>query len=305
MIINEEEVARMASEAGFDACGVTETGSMEEESAYLTQWIERGYAGNMGYMGRNRELRADPRLIVPGAKCAIVTLTSYYPRERQPEGEPRIAAYAWGADYHYVIKQKLHAVAERVTAAVPGSRYGVFTDSAPIFERRLAERAGLGWIGKSGMLIHPTLGSYTLIGTILTTAEIAHRERRVENRCGSCTACMESCPTGAIVAPQTVDARRCISYQTIENREAMPEWMEEAAGDRLFGCDCCIEACPWNRRLAPHGHKELEPMEGLFGMEWEGLTRGAFDRMFAHSPLRRAGYKKIKERLAAIRKQCT
>ena len=307
MNITEEEIARYAGEAGFDACGVTDIGPMPEDSAYLTRWNALGYAGNMGYMNRYTGLRADPTLLLPGARCAVVTLLSYYPRERQPEDAPQIATYAYGADYHYIVKHKLRHIADRLTERLPGSSSAVFTDSAPLFERQLAQRAGLGWIGKSGMLINPRLGSYTFIGTLLTTAKIVHSTKTTENRCGNCTVCIESCPTRAIIAPYTLDARRCISYQTIENREPMPEWIAGVAANRLFGCDGCLEACPWNRHLHPHNHQELNPLEGLFGMDWANLTRGGFDRMFAHSPLRRAGYRKIKERINAIMesKRCT
>ena len=243
-------------------------------------------------------MRANPQELLLGAKSMIIVLLNYYPQEWQPKEKPQIAAYAYGNDYHHIVKSKLTLLAEEINKVMP-HRYVVFCDSAPVMERAWAVRAGLGWIGRNGMLVNPKFGTFTFIGTLITTLEL-EPNTPMENRCGTCKRCIEACPTGTILDNKTIDARRCLSYQTIEKRGEIDEELKELAGNTLYGCDRCQLVCPWNRFAHPHNHPELEPIEGIFNIDWKSMTRSEFSKQLKFSPMQRAGLKKIKLRYNQI-----
>ena len=282
----------------FDAWGVARIEPIDEEIAHLRKWLESGYAGEMRYMHNNLHLRANPKELLPEAKSMIMVLMNYYPRQWQPADRPQIAAYAYGNDYHHIVKSKLTELAEEINKVAP-HKYAVFCDSAPVLERYWAARAGLGWIGKNGMLVNPKLGTFTFIGTLITSLDLEPRGE-MENRCGTCRKCIDTCPTGAII-DKTIDARKCLSYQTIEKRGEVDNELIEVAGNTLYGCDRCQLACPWNRFAHPHKHPELEPIEGIFEIDWASMSRSEFNRKLKFSPMQRAGLKKIKARYMQIK----
>ena len=281
----------------FDAWGVARIEPIDEEIAHLRKWLESGYAGEMRYMHNNLHLRANPKELLPEAKSMIMVLMNYYPKEWQPKDRPQIAAYAYGNDYHHIVKSKLTELAEEINKVAP-HKYAVFCDSAPVLERYWAARAGLGWIGKNGMLVNPKLGTFTFIGTLITSLDL-EPSGEMENRCGTCRKCIDTCPTGAII-DKTIDARKCLSYQTIEKRGEVDNELIEVAGNTLYGCDRCQLACPWNRFAQPHNHPGLEPIEGIFELDWASMSRSEFNRKLKFSPMQRAGLKKIKARYMQI-----
>lgn len=291
----KNRIREWSGEFGFEACGFAEIKPLVCGMRFLSDWLDRGYAGDMAYMYDNLSKRYDPRELLPGARTMIMFLMNYYPRRWQPENQPEIAVYAYGRDYHYVVKERLRKIAERID----NHEYRVFCDSAPVLERYWAERAGLGWIGRSGMLINPKMGTYTFIGTLITTLELPG-DSPMSNRCGRCRKCIEACPTKAIVNDAVLDARRCLSYQTIEKRGSVDESLLRIAGARLYGCDRCMQVCPWNRFAHPGDIEELAPVEGLFDLDWKKLTRGEFNRVLKYSPMQRAGYKKLRTRIDEI-----
>lgn len=281
----------------FDAIGVASIEPIDEEMARLKEWLENGYAGEMRYMHNNLHLRANPCELLPEARSMIMVLMNYYPHQWQPAGKPQIAAYAYGNDYHHIVKSKLTQLAEEIDKVEP-HKYAIFCDSAPVLERYWAAKAGLGWIGRNGMLVNPQLGTFTFIGTLITSLEIEPCEH-IKNRCGTCQRCIDACPTRAI-RNRTIDARRCLSYQTIEKRGDIDVDLVDLAENTLYGCDRCQLACPWNRFAHPHNHIELEPIDGIFELDWSAMSRSEFNRRLKFSPMQRAGLKKIKERYCQI-----
>ena len=282
----------------FDAWGVARIEPIEDEIDRLKEWIGNGYHAEMQYMVRNIELRANPCELLPNARSMIMGLMNYYPHEWQPDNLPQIAAYAYGNDYHHIVKSKLTQIAEEINKIAP-HKYAVFCDSAPIMERAWAVRAGLGWIGRNGMLVNPKLGTFTFIGTLITTLDL-EPSRPMENHCGTCQKCIEACPTRAILGNKTIDARRCLSYQTIEKRGDIDNELIDLAGNTLYGCDRCQLACPWNRFAKPHNHPELMQIDGIFNLDWASMTRSEFNNRLKFSPMQRAGLKKIKSRYNQI-----
>ena len=282
----------------FDAWGVARIEPIEDEIDRLKEWIGNGYHAEMQYMARNIELRANPCELLSDARSMIMVLMNYYPHEWQPDNLPRIAAYAYGNDYHHIVKSKLTQIAEEINKIAP-HKYAVFCDSAPVMERAWAVRAGLGWIGRNGMLVNPKLGTFTFICTLITTLEL-EPSRPMENRCGTCKKCIEACPTRAILGNKTIDARRCLSYQTIEKRGDIDNELIYLAGNTLYGCDRCQLACPWNRFAKPHNHPELMQIDGIFNLDWASMTRSEFNNRLKFSPMQRAGLKKIKSRYNQI-----
>lgn len=295
-----------AKELGFLSIGSIPVSLMEKESKYLDSYLEHSYNGSMEYMGRNREIRRNPSLLLPNAKSIIVVLAPYKPAIKQSIDKPGIASYAYGIDYHYVVKERLKLLASILKEYEPNVKYRVFTDSAPIFERSMAAKAGLGFIGKNGFLISKEHGLHTFIGIIVIDLELKYKEEsaQIDNLCGSCTRCLEACPTGALIAPFKMDSRKCISYKTIESKEQynVSDKNEKRAG-MIFGCDICMDACPWSRKGEVTNWEEFLPLTLENGSSlldvsasfWLELDEKRFKREFKQSPLLRAGLEKIKK----------
>ena len=303
------ELKRRASELGFDAVGIA-TLERNAHAAELDHWLAAGYAGGMDYIGRQAEQRREPSRIMPRARVAVVTLTNYFhgcPDSARPRATAtaRVAQYAWSGDYHGVVGARLARLAQAVTQIAPGARTRGYVDAGPVPERELAQRAGLGWIGKNMMLIHPRLGSFVFIGVVLTDADLTPDLPFDADRCGSCRRCLDACPTAAFVAPHMMDARRCISYLTIEHRGSLTKPEQQLAEDWLFGCDVCQDVCPWNVRFArATTDPELAPRADLTAPDLDlfaAIGTVEFDRRFGDTPFERPGLVGMRRNAAAVR----
>ncbi len=280
---------------GFDHCGIAKAGFLEEESIRLEEWLHKRMQGGMGYMVRNREKRLDPRLLVPGARSVISLMMNYYPAKKQQEHLPQISKYAYGEDYHFVIWDKLNELLVRIQKMIGDVQGRGFTDSAPVMERAWAVRSGLGWIGKNSNLINKTSGSFLLLAELIVDVELEY-DSPVRNYCGSCTKCIDACPTGAITKAYVVDGSRCISYFTIESKEEIPKQYRNKIGNHLFGCDICQNVCPWNRFAKSTQEPKFQALPGLLNMtmkDWLGMSKEEFNQRFAKSALQRSGYEGI------------
>lgn len=301
-------IKRLAFSAGFDACGITRADALTEDGAFLRQWLEEGKQGDMHYLERNLDKRIDPRILVPGCKSVVVVLMNYFPGQNQNPEAPQIAKYAYPvADYHLVLKNKLIELEQMVCESygpesVNKNVQHLFVDSAPVLERRWAERAGLGWIGKHTQLIHPGLGSYTFIGILLLNIETEY-DTPVLPRCGTCTKCIDSCPTNALQTG-SIDARRCISYLTIESKGGIPNEFQSRLSGNAIGCDICADVCPWNKKWAkPHTHNEFSTDENMLNWNneiWQLLNKTEFNQTFSYSAIKRTGFKKLKQTIGIL-----
>lgn len=259
----------------------------------------------MAYMERNFELRIDPTKLVPGAKSVITLLLNYFPEETQSEGTPKIAKYAYGQDYHEVIRAKMNEFLFLLREEIGAIDGRGFVDSAPVLERSWAVQSGLGWVGKNGNLIHKKAGSFFFIATLITDLELDYDDAFAKDFCGSCRRCIDACPTDAIVDATLVDGSKCISYLTIELKEEMiaEEFRDKMQG-WLFGCDICQDVCPWNRFAKPHQEADLQPIPQLLNLgsaEWEAMDEDTFRTLLKHSPLKRSKWKGIRRNLKFIR----
>ena len=300
-----EWIIEEARRLGFDACGIANATALEAESAHVEQWLEGGHEGEMGYLTRNKEKRYDPRLLVEGTKSIVTILYNYYPKHRIGDNDCyKIAKYAYGADYHEVLKRKMRQLLERIesqTGKMEGVR--VFVDSAPVLDRAWAVRCGLGFIGKNTNLIHPKKGSFFFLGHLFLPIELAETGQELTNRCGRCTKCLEACPTGALEAPFHIDARKCISYLTIEYKGSLEGHDPKTFKGWMYGCDICQDVCPYNRFSLPNMEPEFQPSEKLLSMrenDWKNLTETEFDALFKHSAVQRAGYEGLKRNIEFI-----
>ncbi len=293
-----------ASELGFSACGISQAQLLEEDSSRLSAWLESGYHGSMGYMANHFEKRVNPAELVEGAKSVVSVLLNYYTdRKQEDPGAPVISKYALGKDYHHVLKELLYKLLAYIQKELAPCEGRVFVDSAPLLEKSLAGRAGLGWIGKHTLLINPKSGSFHFIGELVLDLELAYDEPFGNNLCGSCSRCMDSCPTGAIIAPQQLDARKCISYLTIETKEAIPDQLTGSLSNRLVGCDICQQVCPWNSKAKEHEVAAFQPKPELLAMtadNWQMLDKPTYKRLFKNSAVERAGYARLKRTLGHL-----
>jgi epoxyqueuosine reductase len=275
-----------AGELGLDVCGIT-SADPARHAAFYQQWTAEGRAGEMQWLEREPERRTDPRKVLPEAKSIIVAGLNYW--QPQPKGRGRIARYALGEDYHHMLLEKLEALAAEIAAST-GAKTKIYVDTGPVLEKPLAERAGVGWQGKSTMLIHTKLGPWLLLGEIITTLGL-EPDAPQRDHCGSCSRCITACPTGAITAPYQLDARRCIAYLTIELKGSIPEELRPLIGDRVYGCDECLDVCPWNRfaqttREARFLAKEEDEGRDRLHALLE-ISAAEFKRRFARSPILR------------------
>jgi len=294
-----------ATQMGFDACGIAQARALEEESAKMEQWLEAEHEGEMGYLTRNKEKRYDPRLLVEGTKSIVTVLYNYFPKQKLAENDNfKIAKYAYGADYHEVLKKKMRLFLERIetqTGKLEGVR--VFVDSAPILDRAWAVRCGLGFIGKNTTLIHPRKGSFFFIGHLFLPIELDETGTPLSNRCGRCTKCIDACPTGALESPFHIDARKCISYLTIEYKGGLENQDPTKFQGWIYGCDICQDICPYNHFSLPNIEPEFQPSEKLLSMrksDWKALQKNDFEELFKHSAMQRAGFEGLKRNINFI-----
>ena len=294
-----------AEKMGFDACGIANATALEEESMHVEQWLEGKREGEMGYLTRNKDKRYDPRLLVEGTKSIVTVLYNYFPKQQIGDnGRYKIAKYAYGSDYHDVLKRKMRQLLERIeeqTGKLDGTR--VFVDSAPVLDRAWAVRCGLGFIGKNTTLIHPKKGSFFFIGHLFLPLELAETGSPLTNHCGRCTKCLDACPTGALEAPFQIDARKCISYLTIEYKGSLDNYDPKTFKGWMYGCDACQDVCPYNRFSLPNMEPEFQPSEQLLAMrenDWKSLSKADFEALFKHSAVQRAGYEGLKRNIEFI-----
>jgi epoxyqueuosine reductase len=295
-----EEALRL----GFTDCGFSPAGALPVDGEKLRDWLDRGYHAGMEYMTNHFKKRIDPTRLVKGARSVVSLLYNYYTDKMQRDpGAPVLSKYAYGKDYHFVMKEKMSLLYDFINRNFGPVEGRAFVDSAPVLDRAWARQAGLGWIGKNSNLISRKAGSFVFIGELIIDLELDYNTLPEGDFCGSCTACIDACPTGAILPERTIDAALCISYQTIENKGSIPAELREQLSNRFFGCDICQDVCPWNRKALLHGEPAFEPSGELMEMtaaEWFGLDRERYNRLFHHSPLKRAGYRKIKETIALL-----
>ena len=293
-----------AKRLGFLSCGISNAGFLEDEAPRLEQWLRQGHHGSMTYMERNFDKRLDPTKLVPGAKSVVSLLYNYFPKESQSDtSAPKISKYAYGKDYHLVIKDKLHELMRLLEEEIGEIHGRVFVDSAPVLDKAWAAKAGLGWIGKHTNLISKQAGSFYFIAELIIDLPL-EQDAPVTDHCGSCTACIDACPTQAIVAPYQVDGSKCISYFTIELKEAIPQEVKGQFDNWAFGCDVCQDVCPWNRFSTPHQEPQFEPSPELLQMskgDWHEITEAVFDRLFAESAVQRTQFSGLKRNLDFLR----
>ena len=298
-------IKQIAQQLGFMACGISKADFLEEEAPRLESWLSQNYHGEMGYMARNFDKRLDPRKLVPGAKSLVSLLYNYFPSATQSDKDaPKLARYAYGKDYHRVIKDKLFEFMHEIQTKIGAVEGRVFVDSAPVFEKTWAAKSGLGWVGKNTNLIRKQNGSYFFIAELILDVELAP-DGVVTDHCGSCTACLDACPTDAFVAPYQLDASKCISYFTIELKDAIPAEVKGQFDNWAFGCDICQEVCPWNRFSTPHNESQFDPSSELMQLtksDWEEITREVFDRLFEVSAVKRTGFTGLKRNLAFLKR---
>ncbi len=293
-----------AKRLGFDACGIAKAEFLEEDARHLKYWLAHKMHGNMKYMENYFDKRIDPARLVEGTQSVISVILNYHTNKSQKDDTaPLIAKYAYGKDYHNIIKKKLNLLLEYINTEISDVSGRAFVDSAPVLERAWAAQSGLGWIGKNSNLISRKYGSFVFIGTLLADIELDY-DKRVKDYCGECNKCVTACPTNAIISPKIIDARKCISYMTIEHKNPLPVKYKGKFNNYIFGCDICQNVCPWNRKAGNHTTRELEPLPGLMEMtkhEWYDLDETRYDAITRDSPMKRSGFSMIKRNIEFIK----
>jgi epoxyqueuosine reductase len=292
-----------ARKLGFSFCGVAKAEFLEEEAPRLEAWLKKGYQGRMAYLEDHFDKRLDPTLLVPGAKSVISLLYNYFPEKEVAAGRGyKVAKYAYGEDYHFVIKEKLRDFMHEINGHVGAVQGRLFVDSAPVMERAWAKKAGMGWIGKNSLLLNREAGSFFFLAEMILDLDLEY-DGPVKDYCGTCTACMDACPTDAIPEPYVVDGSKCISYFTIELKEEIPVEMKGKFENWIFGCDICQDVCPWNRFAKPHGEPRFNPsgdFENMTAHDWRELTEEVFLKVFRHSPLKRSKFEGLKRNIRFV-----
>ena len=298
-------IKKTAGALGFDYCGIARASFLSEDARRLERWLTNGMHGNMQYMENNFDLRVDPARLVPGAKSVITLLLNYFPAQQQPAAAPKIAKYAYGEDYHEVIREKLRKFLAQIKLLIGDVNGRGFVDSAPVLERTWAQKTGLGWIGKNGNLINKQSGSFFFIATLIVDVELNYDDPFAKDYCGTCTKCIDHCPTNAILPDKVVDGSKCISYFTIELKDALiPDTMKGKFDNWMFGCDVCQDVCPWNRFAQPTNEQAFTPLSAVLNFnsnEWEELTEESFKMIFKNSAIKRSKFAGIKRNLHFIK----
>jgi epoxyqueuosine reductase len=298
-------IKNKAKSLGLMDCAILPADFLAEEDERFRNWLKNEMHGEMGYMSRNIEKRLNPRLLFENAKSIIVVIQNYFPKNTQGENDtPKISRYAYGTDYHFLMKEKLKKLLSFIQDEITQCYGRPFVDSAPVLERAWARRAGLGWIGKNSNLISVEQGSYFFIGELILDAELPYdKPKIVGDHCGNCTRCIDACPTNAIVDNRVIDARKCISYQTIELKGELDTNLKGKFENRVFGCDICQEVCPWNLKSEPHNEQAFEPHSKLLRLrrnQWMSMEKSLFNELFKNSAVKRTGFNGLKRNLKFI-----
>ena len=301
---NTELIKGHASKLGFLSCGISEACFLEDEAPKLEKWLNQNHHGKMNYMENHFDKRLDPRKLVPGAKSVVSLLLNYHTDENQYDTQaPKISKYAFGEDYHYVIKKKLKKFLKFISNEIGEVQGRVFVDSAPVMDKVWASKSGLGWIGKNTNLISKKVGSFFFIAELIIDLELEY-DSPTTDHCGNCTACLDACPTDALIAPYQIDSSKCISYLTIELKDKIPSEFKGKMDQWAFGCDVCQTVCPWNRFSEPHEVSEFEPNEKIMSMskkDWEELTEEVFNDLFKNSAIKRTNFSGLKRNIKFLK----
>lgn len=295
----KEEAKRL----GFLACGISRAEFLEEEAPRLENYLKNNYNGKMGYLENHFDKRLDPTLLVPGSKSVVSLIYNYYPEEKQREDTYKISKYAYGVDYHFVIKDKMKELMHFIYENIGEVGGRIFVDSAPVLDKAWAAKSGLGWVGKHTLLLRKQQGSFFFVSELIIDLELEY-DHRVMDHCGSCTACIDACPTGAIIADRVVDGSKCISYFTIELKDDLPEAFRGKFEDWIFGCDICQDVCPWNRFSKAHSEPLFNPHPELLSMskkDWEEITEEVFQEVFRKSAVKRTKYSGLKRNIDFVK----
>ncbi len=296
-------IKQEAKRLGFDFCGISKAEFLEEEAPRLESWLKNGMHGKMEYMENHFDKRLNPKLLVDDAKSVVSLMYNYYPEQTQNTVAPKISKYAYGKDYHDVIKEKLKEFLNTLKEKIGDITGRAFVDSAPVLDKAWAKKSGLGWIGKNANLINKQQGSFFFIAELIIDIELEY-DGPIQDYCGTCTKCIDACPTSAIVEPFIVDGSKCISYLTIELKDAIPNEFKNKMDNWAFGCDVCQDVCPWNRFSVPHTETDFNNQTGLLNLnneEWHELTEETFNVIFKHSAVKRTKYKGLKRNLEFIK----
>jgi len=301
--IVSSEIKILAKNLGFDLVGFSKAEKMIAEERHLHEWLDAGYQGSMSYLENHFEKRLDPQKLVPGARSVISLMYNYHPKEQIDNDGLKIAKYAYGKDYHKVIKKRVKGLTDFLESSFENLEYRVFADSAPVMERQWARESGIGWIGKNTLLINPEKGSFFFLAEIVLNKELEY-DGPIKDHCGTCTKCLDACPTNAFEAPYVLNASKCISYLTIELKDGViPQEFKGKFENWAFGCDICQDICPWNRFSKPHKEVLFEPSNELKQMnsnDWDSLNEEKFNSLFEGSAVKRAKFKGLKRNINFI-----
>lgn len=307
MFNNKEKYSKFikaeAKRLGFLSCGISKAGFLEEEAPRLENWLNQNHHGEMKYMENHFDKRLNPTLLVDDAKSVISLLLNYYPSETQSSDSYKISKYAYGQDYHYVIKEKLKELLQTIQTEIGEVSGRAFVDSAPVLDKAWAAKSGLGWIGKNSNLLTQQVGSFYFIAELVVDLDLEY-DYATTDHCGTCTACIDACPTEAIVSPYVVDGSKCISYFTIELKENIPQEMKGKMNDWIFGCDVCQDVCPWNRFSKSHNEPLFNPNPELLSMtkkDWEEITEDTFKKVFKNSAVKRTKLDGLKRNIKFLK----
>ena len=301
---NTQRIKNKTKDLGFFFCGISKAEFLEDEAIHLESWLKRNYHGKMGYMENHFDKRLDPRLLVDDAKSVVTVLLNYFPEDTQLDSEaPKLSKYAYGEDYHFVIKDKLNELVAYIQKEIGEVAGRVFVDSAPVMDKAWAKRSGAGWMGKNTNIIHPKQGSFFFIAELILDLEL-EPDGPIKDYCGTCTKCIDECPTDAIVEPYVVDGSKCISYLTIELKDAiLPNEFKGKMDNWMFGCDICQDVCPWNRFSKPHTESRFKPHDNLLHLtknDWKDLTQEVFGDLFKNSAVKRTKFDGLKRNIDFI-----